>query len=271
MTRLILPTILALTVASTASAQLVTFDTPNDFTNNFTSNGGYTQTTDSGVNGSGGLTVGGNPTAIYNPGGTFAGFNLAVGQSITISEFIRPDEDERSSGGFGAAHTGLFTANTGAFSDSSAGLGGRLQGAGGADGTLLLAYRNNGGNTAIADTNFTLADNTWYKLSTTLQKSTTADLWNLSMSVEDWGLTGTAFVSTVKAGSATGIANNALYTDTSAFAGFSVRNEGSQPRDFVAADNFQVAVVPEPGTVGLLLLSSVGVMGLRRRRGVALK
>ena len=268
----------AFAAAPHARATLIDFNgSATDYTGNFTANNGasvaWGASSGVGTPATGGLTglnTAGGSTIIYNPGGNFAGHSLTAGSSYTLELFARTNTFTGTGSGFGVLHLGFGTSSALAFNSQVVEqFAARVQGTATA-GQMVLAYRNvatSGGtatNSALGAA-FTLANDTWYKFSTTITKSSTAGAWDLTVSLQNWGSDGTSFVSTIASESATGIANTALYNDSSLFAGYYARNTTGTPRQFIAADNF--TVIPEPSSFAALAgLAGLGLAASRRRR-----
>lgn len=265
----------AVAAAAPARAVLIDFNGSSaDYTGNFTANNNTAPiawNSTVGVMGTGGLTglnTAGGSTIIYNPTG-FSGHDLLAGSSYTIALFARTNTFTGTGNGFGVLHLGFGTTSALAFNSQSVEqFAARVQGTAN-PGEMTLAYRNvpvasgPATNSALGS-GFTLANDTWYKFSTTITKSATVNLWDISLSLENWGSDGSLFVSLVANAATSGITNAALYQDASAFAGYYVRNTTGTPRQFTAADNF--TAVPEPSALTALVGFAALAFAARHRR-----
>ena len=132
---------------------------------------------------------------------------------------------------------------------------------------LVIGGRNNETDIIPGSTGFTLADNTWYRLSFDFVRSGSSTWTASNVDLDNFGLTGAAFVSDV--------ASVASYDDfdpgqgrnldgsTSAwaFAGFDLSN-GAEVIDNIEVE---VAPIPEPGSLALIAAGGLLIAARRRR------
>jgi len=232
------------------------------------STGGFQFTAGSGRNGTGGLTRVGTspppPTIDTTAINTAAVFNLnsqPTTATLIISQFfLLPSAGSGTVGNI--LQLGLTANdNTGFYGDTGHSfITGRLSRAGGANLEFQTQTRSGGTLETVTVGNLTIADSIWYKFSVSLTKTATANRFNHSMTVENWGSTGATLVSTLATSTSNTFFLNAdLYTDTTAFAGFrSGANSG-----ITRFDSFEV--VPEPSGFLLLGCSAIGLLVRRRR------
>ena len=263
----------AIAVTSQASGALISsqFESAAELTGysqwtnlNALSTGGFEFTAASGRNGTGGLTRVTPNTSDTTAINTTVAFNLNLQPTtatLTLSQFFF--FPVATAGPFGETSLQLgFSANdnTGFYGNPGHSfISGRLLKGNGADRTFQTQTRSGGTNTNATVGNLTIADNIWYKFSVSLTKSATANTFDHSMIVEDWGSTGATFVSTLATSTPGTFTNNELYIDTTAYAAFrSIGNSG-----ITRFDSFEV--IPEPSGFMLLGCSAIGLLVRRRR------
>lgn len=126
--------------------------------------------------------------------------------------------------------------------------------------TAYLQVQNNGTNGFdTSSASMTLVADNGYRYTATFERLATANTWTFTGLVENLGTTGTAAPVAVTHGSfSMNVTYSGLYNDTSLFAGF----RAPKGNGVAELDNF-VAVIPEPASLGLML---IGGACLRRRR-----
>lgn len=262
--------------ASPALAAVVTFDTPGELTGRFalnTNNGlpvKFTQVASGGLGGSGAVnylntTESDHTTAVFNEQSfPFSG----IGDSITVSHFLLRQDCTAAQTPW--SHLGIVSdlgerldGGTAANSYASVRMD-PVNGAGLATDVILrVETKVNGGNRVrtTPGSAVSLTSGHWYFLSTTFAY-TSASTLDVSAELEDWGLDGSAFQSTIIALATVSVGLtglDAVNGDGSVFGAFRDFHEGGAD----LSDDF--AVTPEPASlalVGLVLL----VAGAGRRR-----
>ena len=257
----LIPGLALLTFAAvSANAVTIDFDQESDFTNNFTvadDNGGITYSTDPGVGGvSGRLNTAvptGNGDTLYYDGV----FDLNNGP-ITTSFFFLAD-----------AYT-----NNGEFSRIALGISAteaNLQGNVEAQARLLKSNNTNTAVFQIRDANpgatstsdVSLTENHWYLFSATYSVSATANSYDITASLDDYGTTGTTFASTIATASGTRT-QGSLFSGGDALPvniGILPQNAGGGAE---ALDNF--TAIPELGTTSLYIgFIALVTLGLRKK------
>ncbi|HEX8313228.1 MAG TPA: PEP-CTERM sorting domain-containing protein [Chthoniobacteraceae bacterium] len=250
----------------TAEAATVAFETQADLTDNFTLASDNTTaplvTAGAGIGNpaSGGLVNGPSGDDGYN-------FNTAFNLSVAgnqISMFFK-----NSGTGPAQTPTSLFlgystdagtTLNTNVVNGQEW-FGMRVSAqTGGVN--FRLQTRSNNSTVTDQGQDFALTTTNFYKFTVEVVRTATAGVFSLTGKVEDFGTDGTSIPATALKTFTSSVTNTAVYNDTSAFAGFRAPSGGGA-NNF---DNFSVNQVPEPGTIGLLALATVGMVAIRRRR-----
>jgi hypothetical protein len=147
-------------------------------------------------------------------------------------------------------------------------MGIRLENTSATNAGLQLQHRTNGSGALVNDpltvtTTAALVSGNWYRLSALFTKTSVANQFSVSATLEDFGTSGTSLVSTVLTQNWTFV-HTEMAADTSVFAGFRTSSTSTGVNAF---DNFNVAI-PEPGTYAAILGAGalVGLVALRRRR-----
>lgn len=201
--------------------------------------------------------------AVYQP----SLFDLTAFDPLTISGFFRTNATPAIGGG-GAVFQAGFSANntTAVYGETgNAFISARVTKAA----TDTNAFRMQTqvkvaatGPTAVSlgPADFSLASDTWYKMSLTITRSAVSNTFNFSTLLENWGATGESLVA-VEVGPFTGTFVNAeLYTDSSTYAAF----RSQEGKSISALDSY--SVIPEPGTILLLAPAVAMMLGRRTRR-----
>lgn len=272
--------IAALSGSSFAQSVLIDFNTAaTDFTGNFTASTGtstaFTWGSAVGVSDQAGPAQGGGVSVSTDTGGANYNFNTAYDlgtgsptNTWTISTFFRTNATTGTSANQ-VAGLGLMSSVTDEIAANGRFVGVTLRQGTASTADLTLALTNNvsgtQSNTPLGGV-FTPLTNNWYKLTLDVIKTSTADQFSVSASVEDWGSLGTSFESTVRSFSGQTLTNATIYGDSSLFAGFYARQTAGNPIQIQAVDNF--SVVPEPTTWVLLAGSLTALLVFRRRCGV---
>jgi len=228
------------------------------------STGGFQFTAANGRDGTGGLTrvVPTTETTAINTAAVFNLNSQPTTTTLIISQFFFVPT---ASGTVGNVLQLGLTANndSGFYSDTGHSfITGRLARQTTSSLTLGFETQTRSGNVtpnASVGSALTVAIDTWYKFSVSLAKTATANTFSHSMTVENWGTSGAAFVSTLATSTAGTFTNNELYTDTPAYAGFRSGSDSGITR----FDSFEV--VPEPSGFMLLGCSAIGLLVRRRR------
>ncbi len=265
---------------SPARAQFVAvdFNTPNDLTGKFSNNdlagvSRYTQVATGGLADSGAVnmlnTVDANhTTAVYNQ----LSYDFSQsGHSITVSQFVKRQNASITQTPF--IMLGILSdlngrMDAGSASNSYASI--RIDPSSASTATnvfLQTETKGSGGSRTRFNTGLaaSLVPGDWYRVSGTFKMNSPTDLL-ISMTLEDWGTTGSAFQSTALALnpiliSLTG--TNLVTGDGSVWVGVRAFDEGGSN----LLDNF--AAAPEPMTASLLGLAAL-MIRYRRRSAVAL-
>lgn len=261
----LLPLAVLLTIPLSAQI-IVDFEDAGDLDDFSVENGGTQQAAGVGINGSGGLNHGDSTmSAGYGLRYTAASFSAdSVGFSRDHSVYFYFDADGQSSTTTGtdrSAGFGLTDSEANADFGNSAhqNLVGILIKAPGNSTLRLETYgRGDTGTTEDAQ-NFSVTDNTWYRVDMNFTISS-ATQWDVTATVTDYGSDG------LTAGSQVADSNGTI-TFTDAALGtmwFAMTQAENDRTGIVAYDNL---AVPEPGTFALLAgLSGLGFVLYRRRR-----
>ena len=266
-----------ITASSTAvhATVLVDYNTPGSLAGNFALNSGpaglrFAEVSTGGIGNSGAVDIinaldADNTTAVYSPNS----FDLSgPGTSVTVSQFglrrngqltntpffqlgVLSDLNERMDNDAAAnsyASLILFPISSNVATNIK----------------MQYEYRTDGGSRQRVDTGLTasLITGHWYNFTATFTYDTSSSLL-FSGALEDWGTTGTSFVSTVFSLAPTSPAGltmtgtGQVNGDSSVWAGYRGYQEGGAE----LYDNFSAA--PEPAAMILLGLSAVVI---RRRR-----
>jgi hypothetical protein len=153
-----------------------------------------------GVNGSGGVTrttAGAEVTATYLP----TSFDLTSNAPFNISTFLKTGTIAAATSG-NTLQIGFLPTDTLAFNGDSgnAFVRVRLLDVNTTDSTFQLQSQlktTTGATSATSSAAFSLLNDEWYRLTGTIARSTTANNFDFSVSLEDWGTAGASFVSTV--------------------------------------------------------------------------
>ncbi|MEM6551373.1 MAG: PEP-CTERM sorting domain-containing protein [Planctomycetota bacterium] len=254
-------------VGSGAHAAFITFDAASEITDNFTvqSSGGTLPTFNSG-NGVGGVA---GFADITNSGGIFFNDGIAksLGETYRVSYLIKIGTPANDINDYRAG----FIRSTGS---NFAGGGDSAYAYLRSDpGVATYTVELFGTNSSLAETaQFSLASDAWYelRLDMVLDSDTQVDL---VASVFSRGANGTA-APTLVAGSEVSVDDTVLgnggFSNADIWGGFTVRNNtgsvGEGLDDFFAGLAADAPVIPEPGSMALLVLGTT-VMAARRRRG----
>lgn len=201
-------------------------------------------------------------TGLKTPGpGASTALNVTADQT-----FVRKDTGFDLSAG--AVTATIFFQFAGATSTSSPQIGftlipnGNFTGIGDLSGRLttgnLLQLRQNNGTALTAGSALTLTTGSWYQISYSLTRTTTANTFSASVSLfnaTDAGSVGSQVGSTLSSS----IVDAVFYADTDVY--FALRENTT----ISAMDNLKVTQVPEPSPT-LVLLGGVGMLVLLRRR-----
>jgi len=232
-----------------------------------------------GVNSTGALTSSGQVMAVYNTPFATAGLN-----TFTVSVMVFAGANSLNSEGGGVIHLGFGTDNVMSFAGSTTTtelLGIRLQndllsttnlawfqrtetaGGNGTNGAITgSSVLNNGGGTANS---FSVPSGSWYLASASFVKSATLNVWDVSASVVDFGVSGLTPGVTLSSVSGT-ITQAGTYGASGLYAGVNFRNGFGNTR-FTTLDTFTASAIPEPSAFAAI--AGLGVLGLaasRRRR-----
>jgi hypothetical protein len=271
----------AVALCASASAQTITHDFNNQttFQNNFTTVGSTFYNTTGGLSDSGSLSGSGgaSQTVWYNPTIT-----LTAGGDITLSAYFLArvansiNNGSPSPAGGDSMRLGIANAKTAEMSanggTSFVGFG--IEDVNIAEGTTsrLVAVRRetNPFNTVVTlDANgaspFSLTNNSWYFLTTTITKSaTTTGEFSLIGSLFNSSSTGVVGDLVTSATATTITGANTVYGVNDIFAG--VGGYSQNPNGGVTRiDNF-TSPIPEPSTVAMLLGGTAALLGFRRVR-----
>lgn len=198
-------------------------------------------------------------------------FDLTAFDPLTISGFFRTNATP-AKGGSGAVFQLGFSANntTAVYGDAgNSFISARVNKTGTDDNAfnfqtqVKLVGATSPTTATLSAANFSLTADTWYKLSLTLTRSETTNVFDYSTILENWGSTGENLVS-VAVGSFTGTFTHAeLYNDSSVYAAF----RSQEGKSIAALDSF--SVIPEPSTFLLLAPAFAMMFGRRLRNRVA--
>jgi PEP-CTERM motif len=279
----------SLAAVSTVAAHAVTLDFTGttDFTDNFSAPAGsYSRGAAVGVGnptGGPGVSVF-NSNAAYHTGATDAIPALASGNTVSTGIFFKRTTNAFTGTGVRISALGLTTSSA-ALTSSAGGLGQAIASEGNfgliiqsaavtAGGITTMRVRtfdsDNNTTPVIGGTNlgstFDVTDGNWYKFDVSITKTATADTWAFTATVQDWGSTGTSFVSTLYTLTSTNFTAAGAaraYADGSVFAGFSGASSFGN-----AVDNFSLTTaIPEPSSFAMIAgLGVIGLAALRRRR-----
>ena len=259
---------LAIATASRADAVLIDFNTSGQLTTGFTQRNQldgadtiFQESPTGGISNSGDVThiVGGtnDGTAIYDD----QAFDLTTNAQFTVSMFFKPLSASGAPAlqvGFTDAATHGFAANT-----NDAFLSVRIVGNGSTNWNFQTQTKNAGTTTATAVTlaggsNIALSTSNFYKLSGAFTRTATANTFNYTFTLENYGTTGAGVPSTVFTLNGS-LSNSTLYSDTAVNGAFR-SGEG-------AANNFDnFAVVPEPRTIAMRVGGFGCLFAFQRRR-----
>jgi hypothetical protein len=239
--------------------------------------GGYAWGATAGTGGTGGLAVtqtGGN-NFFYRPNppaldstSTFDFSSLAAGTTIvSTTDFLWSNSTATDLTVLTAGFTPNNTSTT-ALSSTGA-LAGSLIRNGSSNVTLRM--RNGTGDAStLSFAQSTLTAGNWYQLSYEVTKSATTNTFDYTVSLYSIGAAGTSVPVLFNDGTkditiSGSLTNSSIYADSSVFFAYDIRNTAGNT-GIRAADNFDVAVVPEPVAGTLVLTGLFGLTALRRRR-----
>lgn len=261
--------------AAVAAPVVVDFDTPGGLVNNFSLNVNnsipikYFQVGTGGLGNSGAVDLFGtedadHTTAVYNQ----SAYDFSqVGSSVTVSQFVLRQN---------ALITQTPFVMLGILSD----VGQRMDG--GTSSNSYASIRLNPSTTATSTDVFlqtetkvagggrvrttpgisvSMIDGNWYRVSATFTYNSASDLL-ISAVLEDWGAAGAALQSTLFSYGPTSVGLSGfdqINGDSSVWPAFRAFSEGGSN----LLDNF--SVVPEPTTLGLLLIAALGTRRFGRR------
>lgn len=275
-----LAAILGLAAVATADAQIVNVDynTPGDLTGRFNLNVNaptpvkYAQVASGGIGDSGAVDILGaqdaeHTTAVYG----LTSFDFAApGRNVTISQFVKrraglltqtpflmlgilSDPSERLDDGAVNSYASIRLMPSTTATATDVFLQTETKVAGGA------RLRTTPGLTA------SLAAGNWYRVEATFDYTSTSDL-RIGATIEDWGASGAALVSTLLSFSPTLVplaGADQVNGDGAVWVGYRGFAEGG-------ADLFDnLTAAPEPGTLALLAIAACTVRGARRRRAMS--
>jgi hypothetical protein len=133
----------------------------------------------------------------------------------------------------------------------------------------VIWARGNAPSLTGVDESFTPVDGHWYQFTTGITKvGGASNQLNLTLRLDDYGITGTSSVSTLFNTTRT-FSSATWMSDTEVFAMFGT----SLSSGFVAMDNFTVSAIPEPSTYAAMAgaVALVGATVWRRRQRTAAK
>jgi hypothetical protein len=234
-----------------AHADSVTFDSPGELASKFNLNGAagyYVQQPSGGANGTGSVATNqspGNATATFNSGT----FDVTGSNTVTVSAMFKWQaptttlNNALAVGIIGDSTHELLTADAPAIVVSVF-----PQSTGGPQQFASLRAINQTAGQAISGMSAGMSILTvgnWYKLTATFQNSGALNTFNITGSLEDWGATGAAWLSTLGSGAPTSpsiFQNPALAADSTVYGAFKTEaTAGAQAVDvFTTLPHFPV-------------------------------
>ncbi|MBA3482906.1 MAG: hypothetical protein H0T51_13945 [Pirellulales bacterium] len=239
-----------------ARGDTVTFDSPGELASKFNLNGAagyYVEQPTGGANGTGSVVPNqapGNASAIFNAGT----FDVTAANTVTVSAMVKWQAPTSTLNN--ALAVGIIGDSTHAFlTANEPGIVVSIiaQSTGGPQQFASLRALNQTAGQAISGMNagtMILTVGNWYKLTATFQNSGAFNTFNITGSLQDWGTTGAALVSTLGTGMPTSpsiFQNAALAADTTVFGGFKTESTGgAQVVDtFATLPDFPVVAEPD--------------------------
>lgn len=252
-----------------ARGVLITYNNPGDLAANFNQNHfgagpRYNETASGGIGNTRAISMlpamdQSHASAVYKNGS----FDFStVGSTVTVSHFFLRQNATNLITNFSVPQIGILTDNTELFGNNEAGNSYAslrlLSSTSNATDVFIQTEIKAGDGTRQSNTipgTATLTAGNWYKFSTTLENLSATQV-KITGALEDWGTTGTSFVSTIlQLGSADPLSTVAfagtdlVLGDSTTWAGYRAFAEGGD----ALLDNF--SAVPEPASAVLALLA----------------
>lgn len=263
----------ALTAPSMA-AIIVDFDSATSFSSNFTNVGGNSITGWNASQGRGGsgtmfLQATGHTANIYS--GVDNAFSLTSGDSLVMSYFFYEVGTRSAVSNIGTYLTMSPSANPLDSGTTTGVLRTFFYNMDPSESGNQSNFRYSGtGGTGNVGTNFvgggngfwTPNANTWWQLEATYTKSSTLNLWDVTVKISNWGADGMTNNPASLITLTQTVTNADLYNASSIYAGF---ESYQQSRGATKIDTFSMNVIPEPSAATLLCATGIAAIIFARR------
>jgi hypothetical protein len=268
---------LGMILITTAPAALIDFNTAGDLANHFnhTATLPFAEADAVGVGNpaSRGLQVSGTTDS----GAVLKTSSLSFGSSgaqVSASAFLHTATALGTTGEDRIFELNIVGLNTNIPTGAHTGIGAKLEFVPNADGndTIGVEFRRNNADVAGSQTPdasaFDIKANTWYKATFTAINGGAGNPIPALMVLDEYSADGTSLVAANVFSQSFNIPSSDINIDAEVWGAFRVRNG---TRLLSAIDNFETVqlVIPEPTSLGLIGLSAVVVLGIRRRAQVA--
>lgn len=246
-----------------ASAQIVhSFESQTEIDKHFLITSGIFWTGGTAFNPSGGVGNSGYlaTTSVVQSAAHNQAIRLAVGDTVTLSIYFKARVSGASPGGssirLGLGNETNATLVSGTFISASIGGGATSERS-----LLTLVYRPTRIETLKGVDLGVLTDNHWYQFTATYKKTSTVGVFDVSISLHDWGANGMTGGTLVGSSNLSSTGLTDLYNSPELYVGFGGASNSSfngiRGFDNFSATGLSTSLIPDPSTYAALLSSGI--------------